>query len=56
MRVMPDDDFILPPLEREKHDELELIESGQAGVMRTRVKWERRDSLEIARQVAARCF
>lgn len=47
MRVMPDDDFILPPLEREKHDELELIESSQAGVMRARVKWEKRDSLLV---------
>ena len=44
---MPEDDFILPPLEREKHDELELIESSQAGVMRTRVKWEKRDSLMV---------
>lgn len=44
---MPEDDFILPPLEREKHDELELIESSQAGVMRTRIKWEKRDSLMV---------
>ncbi len=45
--TMPDDDFILPPIEREKHDKIELIETAQAGVMRARVKWERRDALLV---------
>lgn len=47
MRSKPDDDFILPSPEREKHDELELIESNQAGVMRARVRWEKRDALWV---------
>ena len=44
---MADDDFMLPPAEREKHDKLDLIESSQAGVMRVRVRWEKRDSLFV---------
>ncbi len=44
---MADDDFILPPPEREKHDEIELIETPQAGIKQARVKWELRDSLLV---------
>ena len=51
MRNMPDDDFILPPVEREKHDELEVQDWREAGIkageVRSRVKWEKRDSLLV---------
>ena len=49
MRAMtkPGKDLILPPSERGQHDALELIETAQAGVMRARVKWERRDALLV---------
>ncbi len=48
---MADDDFILPPTERGKHDELEVQDWREAGIkageVRSRVKWEHRDSLLV---------
>ncbi len=38
---------ILPPRERGQHDELELIETRQAGILAVRVKWEKRDALLV---------
>lgn len=37
----------LPPRERGQHDELDMIETRQAGVLAVRVKWEKRDALLV---------